>query len=173
VDLLHRRVEVVPGPALLGLDAGLGVDGLVDHQGHRVGPDRDAEQLSVDLAELLQARSEALQRQMARLDLRAEIEQHILRVVFPQETDGILEHVRRISTGRLGVELLPEVGIGLEVGLDLDLRVLLLEKRDGLLDARRAVLGAPPGVTDRHRSVPRAAAAATGRGSRPQPRDGQ
>ncbi|GGY77053.1 hypothetical protein GCM10010300_21180 [Streptomyces olivaceoviridis] len=141
VDGLQGLEVLVPGPARPRLDARLPEDLLVDDERHGVGADGNAVLLAVDLADLRDALAEVIQAQISGLHLRREIEENSSLVVLPKECDGVLENVRGISAGGLCLELLPEGLVRLEVRLDLDLRVLLLEQLDALVDLLGPLLG--------------------------------
>ena len=163
VDGLQRLEVLVPGPAPPRLHARLREHLLVDDQGHRVGADRDAELLAVDLPDLDDAGAEVIEAQVACFHLGVEVEENASLVVLPKKSHGILENVRGISAGGLRLELLPERLIRLEVRFDLDGGILLLEERDGPIDLLGPLLGTPPRVTDRHRAAPGATAPAAAR----------
>lgn len=173
LDLLQRGEVLVPGPPELRLDA-RALEGLeVDDERHGVGADRNADLLAVDLTVRQYAVAEVLQAQVPRVRLRLEIHQNTALVVLAQKADRILENVRRIPAGGLGLELLPERLVVGEFGLDLDLRVLLLEERDRLLDGDGPRLATPPGVTDRDRPVRRRTVASPAPGGRGQAQCGR
>ncbi|CAM5352866.1 hypothetical protein SGRIM128S_04836 [Streptomyces griseomycini] len=173
LDRLQRVEVLVPGPAELRLHPGLLERLEVDDERHGVGADGDGDLLAVDLTVRQHAVAEVVQAQIPGVRLRLEVQQDTALVVLTQEADRILENVRRIPAGGLGLELLPERLVVGEFRLDLDLRELLLEERDRLLDGDGARLAAPPRVTECDRPVSGTAAAATRGGRRTEPRDGQ
>lgn len=126
---------------MLGVEAGLLEELLVVDQAHRVAGARDAVDLpvdGVDVAELLLKRAVALQL----LDVRGEIGGLVDVHDVPGVGEVRVEDVLHLAAGELGVE-----GLGVLAGEgvvcdDVDVRVLLLEGRDVLLEEPAVDLGA-------------------------------
>jgi hypothetical protein len=148
-DLLRRRLEVGPGPAVLRRGrAGRRPGRRIVGEHLRVLAHRDGVDLAADGAALEQARVH-----LAGVDLRtggAELAQHVAVGVLAHVPVVHLEDVRRAAAGDLGGHFL-EVGVELREGrLDRDVRVLGLEQVDGLLGEFGPVGVTPPGEPQRH-----------------------